>query len=120
MDLLVNVRPNFSYLQKKINTERILGSSVKGTAGREIIWIVHKKAVYFLVVGAGHHNMLHEIFHISGCARKSHEADRRPAKAQLFTYEMFMVAIANKVPSSSQFPWVQMNSEQGHDVAKHT
>ncbi len=47
------------------HTKRILDSSVEGTAGPEVIRIMHKKAIYFLVRGMRHHEQFHIILQLS-------------------------------------------------------
>ena len=68
---------------------------------------MHKKVIYFLVRGMRHHKQIQVILQLSRRATKSHETYYRAEKARLFTYEMFMVEIENKEPSSSQFPLVK-------------
>ena len=42
---------------EETDTERALNPSVKWTASPAVIRRVHKKAVYFFVVGTGHHTV---------------------------------------------------------------
>jgi hypothetical protein len=46
-------------------TMRILNSSVEGTAGPEIVRIMHKKAIYFLVCDMRHHEQTQVIPQLS-------------------------------------------------------
>jgi hypothetical protein len=62
--LLVSVSFGFCYLRGG-RTKRILNPSVEGTAGPEIVRIVHKKAIYFLVCGMRHHKQTQVIPQLS-------------------------------------------------------